>query len=152
MQRLLSAPIHGVSEPSREKLLALTLEAYDQAEVGAVDGWRHHLELSDLGRVPYLSVAVAVLDGLTQALPRNRPGHVRLGCKLDTASGDSEMRLRPTIECGVRAGQDPRWLTAPTRQCPARAPQAYVLLVTSRTHRSTTAALPSAGGWHIVTG
>ena len=85
MQRLLPAPIHGVSEPPREQLLALTLEAYDQAEVGAVDGRRHHLELSDLGRAPYTSVTVAVLDWLTQALPRNGPGHVRLGCKLDAA-------------------------------------------------------------------
>lgn len=81
----MSAPIHGVSEPSREQLLALTLEANDEAEVGAVDGRRHHLELCDLGRVPYTPVTVAVLDWLTQALARNGPGHVRLGCKLDAA-------------------------------------------------------------------
>jgi hypothetical protein len=30
-------------------------------------------------------VTVAVLDWLTQALPRNGPGHVLLGCKLDAA-------------------------------------------------------------------
>ena len=66
---MLAAPVHGVSEPSREQLLALTLEAYDQAEIGAVDRRRHHLELSDLGRAPYASVTVAVLDWLTQALP-----------------------------------------------------------------------------------
>jgi len=85
VQRLLPAPIDRVAEPSCEQLLALTLEAYDQAEIGAVDRRRHHLELSDLGRAPHAPVTVAVLDWLTQALPRNGPGHVQLGCKLDAA-------------------------------------------------------------------